>query len=48
MTMKKADKQSYLSALILLNEADETRTHNLRIDSPNLLFVSACCTRVND
>ena len=33
---KKADKRKCLSALILPSEADETRTHNLRIDSPML------------
>ena len=34
--MKKADKHKYLSALILTNEAEGTRTLNLRIDSPML------------
>ena len=33
---KKADKHNCLPALTLCNEADETRTHNLRIDSPML------------
>ena len=33
---KKADKRKFLSTLNLQNEADETRTHNLRIDSPML------------
>jgi len=31
-----------LSALNLTNEADETRTHNLRIDSPSIGLVSTC------
>jgi len=34
--------EAYAQVLrILLNEADGTRTHNLRIDSPNRGFVSA-------
>ncbi len=35
-----------LSALYLTNEADETRTHNLRIDSPFRGFVSCCVKNV--
>ena len=33
---KKADMRKCLPALNLTNEADGTRTHNLRIDSPML------------
>ena len=33
---QKAAKRKCLTALKLTNEADETRTHNLRIDSPML------------
>jgi hypothetical protein len=40
--MKKADKCKSLSALKLRSEAEGARTLNLRIDSPNTLFVSAC------
>ena len=34
--MKKANKRNYLSALILCNEAEGSRTLNLRIDNPML------------
>ena len=40
-SMKRASKRQCLLALILQNEAEGTRTLNLRIDSPNLRFVSA-------
>ena len=33
---KKADKSKCLSAVILPNEADGARTHNLRIDNPTV------------
>ncbi len=33
---RRASKRKCLLALTLANEADETRTHNLRIDSPML------------
>jgi hypothetical protein len=41
-SMQKAAKRKYLTALRLTNEADATRTRNLRIDSPKLVFVSIC------
>jgi len=37
---KKADKRKRLPSEYLRNEADETRTHNLRIDSPMVELVS--------
>ena len=40
--MKKADKYKFLSVLMFFNEAEGARTLNLRIDSPNTTFVSAC------
>ena len=42
VTLKKADKHKCLPALILRNEAEGTRTLNLRIDSPTSAFVSTC------
>ena len=46
--LKRLDKRNVLSALKLRNEAEGTRTLNLRIDSPNLRFVSACGKDVYD
>ena len=37
-----------LSALYLTNEADVTRTRNLRIDSPSIGLVSICSKNVYD
>ena len=39
---KRASKRKCLLALILDNEAEGTRTLNLRIDSLIVVFVSAC------
>ena len=41
-SMKRASKRKCLLALNLSNEAEGTRTLNLRIDSPNFRFVTYC------
>ena len=46
--LKRLDKRNVLSALKLRNEAEGTRTLNLRIDSPNFRFVSPYWKTVND
>ena len=45
---KKANERKCLSALILSSEAEGTRTHNLRIDSPNVRFVSPYGETINN
>jgi hypothetical protein len=43
---RRASKRKCLPALILDNEAEGTRTLNLRIDSPFRGFVSCCVKNV--
>ena len=45
---QKAAERKCLTALKLANEADATRTRNLRIDSPKLRFVSTYVQRIKD
>ena len=45
---RKADALKCLSALVLHNEAEGSRTLNLRIDSLSEAFVSTCGKTIND
>jgi len=45
---KRISKHKCLLVLKLTNEADETRTHNLRIDRPNSRLVSPYGKTIND